>query len=102
MAKITLRGEFIARTEDEYTRFIFNNLEFTNNLDKYYTILRLPNWGTPNPPLNTEGFVTFDAVSSGEPYIDRLTGNVRYYTNSCNYFMEFTPIKERATTTFKL
>lgn len=43
MAKITLRGEFIARTEDEYTRFIFNNLEFTNNLDKYYTILRLPN-----------------------------------------------------------
>ncbi len=90
--KATFRGKLIAKRNQAYTLYVFQNLdEPTNSFMYYVTATECPNWFGLKPEIGDIGFVECEYTRAGEEYI-RHDGvkDVYRYTNC--YFINF--IKE--------
>ena len=93
--KETIRGKLVAIQNGIYTNYVFKNLDETENSElRYITVTRCPNWQY-NDSLNIgdKGFVVYEFAQSGQDYMDHVTGEIKQYKYTANYFMNF--IKEQ-------
>ena len=92
----TILGKLVAKQDDVYKNYVFQNLDQADNsLFKYTTVTICPNWQyNENIKIGDIGFVEYDLVEAGEEYFKRDCGETRQYNFSTYYFINFIPKKE--------
>lgn len=89
--KLTIRGKLVAKQDGVYRNYVFQNLdESDTSLYKYITVTICPNWqNVERMNIGDTGFLTAEYVTSGEIYVDKLTGEETRYKNTAIYFINF-------------
>ena len=99
LLQTTFRGKLVAKQDDFYTLYVFQNLEEPDNsLLRYVTTTRPPNWNGNYPDIGDVGFVMCDYVDAGEKYFQRNTGSEEQYKYTTCYFLDFIKEKEKIET----
>lgn len=94
----TLHVKLKAKQEGQYTLYVFEDLEQpSDSIDKYLTVVLLPNWCGALPDINQQGYLTFEIASNGQEYLKRSTGETSTYNYDRNYFIAFIPEIEKNT-----
>ena len=93
MAKeVTFKGRLVAKNTDwmNYTTYVFEDLEFTNEGFKYIMCTQFPNWEQSYIMIGDIGFVSVRYVKSG---IDTWFDGTQYtpYKNTDVHFIKFVP-----------
>lgn len=90
----------VAKQDDFYPLFVFQNLDERNNsLLRYVTVTLLPNWNGNIPEVGDTGFLSCEYVDAGEEYFQRSTGNKEQYKYTSCYFLNFIKEQEKQITT---
>ena len=98
--RTTIRAKMVAKQDDFYPLFVFQNLdEQENSLLRYITVTLLPNWNGKIPEIGEVGFLSCEYVDAGEEYFQRSTGNKEQYKYTSCYFLNFIKEQEKQTTT---
>lgn len=81
--KAIQRGQYTAIVVEDLNRYETDDL-------KYVTVIKLPNWDSPIPEIDDEGFLQFQFVEGGiTEWMNKQTQKVEIYKYSNNYFMNF-------------
>lgn len=92
----TIHAKLKTKQEGQYTLYVFDDLEQPlDSIDKYITVVRLPNWTSKLPDIDECGYLQFEIVNSGEKYYRRDTGEICLYNYTNNYFINFIPENEK-------
>ena len=87
---ITLQNEI-----DDYTTYVFQNLEATKTTEKYVMCTRFPNWKTDDVEIGDVGFLEYNEVSAGDDYwFDYYNNSYVPYKYTNNHFINFIKDKE--------
>ena len=88
---ITLQNEI-----DDYTTYVFQNLEAQVTSEKYIMCTRFPNWKTDTINIGDEGFLEYNEVVAGDDYwYDYHNYMLVPYKYTNNHFVNF--IKDKKT-----
>jgi len=99
----TILAKLVATQDGVYKNYVFQNLDQADNsIFKYITVTMCPNWQfNEDLKLGDIGFVEYDLVEAGEDYFERDTGEIKQYSYSTNYFMNFIRKKEEINQEYK-
>lgn len=96
--EVTYRVRFVAESSDNmgYQNYVFENINYTDEDNRYMMCVRFPNWNQEYFDIGDEGYVTVKYVREGiDKWFDGTNFNVYNYTNVI--FLKFIPIKEKIT-----
>ena len=85
-------GRLIAQNRDigGYIQYVFLNLESKNSLDKYFMMVRFPNWNSDSITIGDEGYVHYEERRAGiDEWFDGTT-MVKYKYDNVQ-FIKFVP-----------
>lgn len=97
--RTTFHAKMVAKQDDFYPIFVFQNLdEKENSLFKYLAVTLLPNWNGRIPEIGEIGFLSCEYVDAGEEYYQRSTGSREQYQYTSCYFLNFIKEQEKQQT----
>lgn len=95
MIRHTIYGQLVAVQEEQYTQYVFKNLDETeDSWDRYIMVTKCPNWQSfTKPELGQNGYLTFEPVDAGNTYYNVNTDSYEQYKHTAYYFIDF--VKEQ-------
>ena len=96
--EITYHAKLVAKVTDglDYTTYVFENLEYTDEDYKYFMCVRFPNWNQGSINLEDIGYVTVKYVKGGiDKWYDGHDFVAYKYTNII--FLSFIQEKKKVT-----
>ena len=96
--EITYHAKLVAKVTDglDYTTYVFENLEYTDEDYKYFMCVRFPNWNQGRINLEDIGYVTVKYVKGGiDKWYDGHDFVAYKYTNII--FLSFIQEKKKVT-----
>lgn len=94
IVRTTFKVELVAISDEQYTSYVFKNLDEANNsFLRYITTVKCPNWEGYSPVLGDVGYIQCEYVEAGEDYFSKTTGEKLQYNYTNCYFINF--VKEQ-------
>lgn len=88
---ITIYCKICAIQEGLYTAIVVEDLnrDYSDDL-KYVTVVKLPNWDTPNLQIGDEGYLQFECITGGvSKWFNKIEEDFEIYKYNNNYFINF-------------
>ncbi len=95
MQDLTIKSKLVAYNQDGlgYITYVFENINYKDEFDRYIMCVRFPNWEHKSVELNKVGFLNIRYVEEGvDKWFDGINFNTYKYTNII--FMKFIEMKE--------
>lgn len=95
--KLTIKCKLVAKLEDFYTTYVFENLNEEETSDyRYLMCTKLPNWEFYDYlTIGDVGFLQYEYVEQGTKYYNYRTETQETYKFSNFYFMNFIREQEK-------
>ena len=88
-----VKVRLLAKRENDYTAYVFEDLDFEGSGCKYIMCTKCPNWNSDEIKLYQEGFLQYKPVNAGiDKWYDPKSMTYQPYRYSANYFMSFVPL----------
>ena len=93
----TIKCTVLAKEDDilGYKTIVVKNLDDSSFGKLYFMLVIFPNWQSTIPEIGETGFLTYDFVSAGDTYFDRMTDSFKKYNFTNLVFIKF--VKEQDT-----
>lgn len=98
LKEFTLHVKLLAEAKQPlgYILYVFQNLEYKCETDKYITLVRFPNWEQTPFEIENEGFVQFKIAEAGkDQWYDSKNEMFRNYQYTNCIFLKFIHLKPK-------
>ena len=90
---VDVRARLVALRKGNYTVYVFENLDASNEINRYLMCTRCPNWSGDDLEISQEGFLKYKFVNCGkDTWYNAETCEHCFYKYSANYFIDFVPL----------